>query len=665
LKLEGNMVAAGDIHNRQTSANFPPAFLGAIERAVMGRSGILRGDENRFRCPMPDHEDNDPDASWNVAKHTWYCYVCGVGGGATDLADRLGVQKPAREGVVSPVKDATMQPGLTIAIMPEAKRLPADWLRADHGLYDLANYNGRRAVAIPYRDRHGEIIATRYRIAMTGDRFRWKRGDSPDLYGMWQIEAIRQAGCVLLVEGETDSWTAWHHGLPALGVPGKAIWKPEWLPLLAGLDIYLWQEPEAEDFAARVGAAIPELRVIIAPDDYKDLSAAHIAGVNVPYLVDRLKEVAFPIADILDEQRRESKAMARLAAAAILDLPDPFPLIERGIRALGYGGDLGPAIITYLAATTRLLAVRPGTMLAHLLLIGPASAGKSYTVSVVLRLLPPSAYAVIDAGSPRVLIYDPEDYQHRALVFAEADSIPAGEDNPAASAIRNLLQDNRLHYKTTVKDPETGGFTTQTIEKPGPTVMLTTSTRSLGHQLSTRLFALDVPDDANQMRAALAAQGALEEDGSPEPDAALIAYQTYLQAAAPWDVVVPFARILGHLIGATHTANRVLRDFQRLLALVKAVTILRHPHRLRDAHGRLVADIADYATVRNLVGPIYAATVANGSQAVRDTVQAVAALRATVDEPSALDVANHLGVHKATATRRITKAIAEGWLVND
>jgi hypothetical protein len=58
----------------------------------------------------------------------------------------------------------------------------------------------------------------------------------------------------------------------------------------------------------------------------------------------------------------------------------------------------------------------------------------------VLSLLPPEAYHEIDAGSPRVLIYDETDMQHRLLLFAEADSLPASEDNPAASAVRNMLQ---------------------------------------------------------------------------------------------------------------------------------------------------------------------------------------------------------------------------------
>ena len=92
--------------------------------------------------------------------------------------------------------------------------------------------------------------------------------------------------------------------------------------------------------------------------------------------------------------------------------------------AQGYGGDLRPAELTYIACTGRVLAMRPGSMPAHLLLLGSASTGKSFTKNVALRLLPPEAYHEIDAGSPRVLIYDDASLEHRVIIFGEADSRP-------------------------------------------------------------------------------------------------------------------------------------------------------------------------------------------------------------------------------------------------
>ncbi len=95
----------------------------------------------------------------------------------------------------------------------------------------------------------------------------------------------------------------------------------------------------------------------------------------------------------------------------------------------------------------------------------------------------------------------------------------------------------------------------------------------------TRIFTLDIPDNKEQVRAALKAQGELEITGPSEVDPALIAFQTLLQVQAPWNVIVPFAVTLAIEIGKTASAPRILRDFQRVLSLVKSVAVIRHQHR--------------------------------------------------------------------------------------
>jgi hypothetical protein len=39
-------------------------------------------------------------------------------------------------------------------------------------------------------------------------------------YGLWRLPEAREAGYIILTEGETDTWTCWLHGFPALGIPG-------------------------------------------------------------------------------------------------------------------------------------------------------------------------------------------------------------------------------------------------------------------------------------------------------------------------------------------------------------------------------------------------------------------------------------------------------------
>jgi Domain of unknown function (DUF3854) len=395
----------------------------------------------------------------------------------------------------------------------------------------------------------------------------------------------------------------------------------------------------------------------IGLDDF--LAAGHTAA--------ELLALARPELAPLPADAKASVRLAELRRAAkpVLDAGDPLPKVKAAIKAFGYGGDVNPAMLIYLAVSSRLLAARDGAMPAHVALIGPPSTGKSFTAGCVLRLLPPEAYHRIDAGSPKVLIHDPASLKHRVVVFGESDSLPAGEDNPAASAVRNLLQDGRLHYSVVEQHRETGEFVVREIDKPGPSVLLTTAVRSLGSQLDSRLFRVEVPDTFDQVRAALTAQARVELHGASEPPEDLVAYQAVLQMAAPWDVAVPFAEILACEIKRSPIAARVLRDFARLLSLIKTVTVLRHPRRQTEG-GRLVAALDDYVCVHEFVADVYISSASGAGTAVRETVEAVAHL--LHDDPSrqatAVLVAEKLGIHKSNAGSRIRRALAGGWLIN-
>lgn len=553
--------------------------------------------------------------------------------------------------------------GLTLADLAAAKKLPEEFLAG------LGLVNDRNRVKIPYFGADGQPAATRYRVSMdTEPRFFWRRGSRVMLYGLERLAEAHKAGWLLLVEGESDCWTLWHHGLPALGIPGKDVWQPGWEKHLAGIpEVLAWQEPGADSFTERILRDMPHLRVIVAPDGLKDPSAAHLAGQDVPALLADLRRTARPAADLVRERQDAHLRELEAAAAPVLDAADPLTEVRAAMQAAGYAGDLRAPLLVYVAATGRVLHVPPGDLLAHLLLVGGPSCGKSWCVYQTRRLLPPEAVLVIDAGSPRALIYSSEPLAHRALVFSEADSLPAGEDNPAASAIRNLLQDNELAYDVTEKDPATGGYTTRRIRKPGPTVMITTSTRSLGSQLMTRVFAIDAPDDPEHLRQALAAQAQRETsmESTPEPPPALLAMQEVLQARAPWRVTVPFAPALAAKLSEGNPAPRLLRDFKKLLALVKAVTVLRHRRRTQDAAGRWLATLEDYATVRDLAGEVYASAAGSVPETVRKTVEAVAArLALGATEVSVTELAEELGVHKSAASRRANRAVRAGFLVN-
>jgi hypothetical protein len=142
--------------------------------------------------------------------------------------------------------------GCTLEAYAASKNLPLEFLTSnDVALEDGACYVkevGKEvpAVEIPYADRDGELLATRYRVAVGGDdKFRWEKGATTTLYGLHKLEEAEQAGYLLLAEGESDCHVAWYRGLPAVGVPGVDSWRDEWAPHLEGIPkIFVMVEPD-------------------------------------------------------------------------------------------------------------------------------------------------------------------------------------------------------------------------------------------------------------------------------------------------------------------------------------------------------------------------------------------------------------------------------------
>lgn len=149
-------------------------------------------------------------------------------------------------------KNVTIANGCTLEAYAASKNLPVEFLTSD----DVALEDGTcylkevgkevPAVEIPYADRNGELLATRYRIAVGGnDKFRWQKGSITTLYGLHRLEEAAKAGYVLLVEGESDTHVAWYRGLPAVGVPGVDNWKDAWAQHLAGIPkVFIMVEPD-------------------------------------------------------------------------------------------------------------------------------------------------------------------------------------------------------------------------------------------------------------------------------------------------------------------------------------------------------------------------------------------------------------------------------------
>jgi hypothetical protein len=128
--------------------------------------------------------------------------------------------------------------------------------------------------------------------------------------------------------------------------------------------------------------------------------------------------------------------------------------------------------------------------------------------------------------------------------------------------------------------------------------------------------------------------------------------------------VIPYAEQLAEMIDPA--AVRLRRDFGAILSLIRAHAILHQAKRRRDDDGRLIAGIEDYGVVHELVADLVGEGVeASVPDGVRRVVRAVEQLTAEEDAfPTAVAVARHLGLDKATTWRWIQVALARNHLKN-
>jgi putative DNA primase/helicase len=144
----------------------------------------------------------------------------------------------------------------SVEILAETKKLEANFLLS-LGVADLP----KGGVAIPYYGADGEELFTRMRGVPGKPRFLQPKGQALRPYGLWRDDA-RRLGVAYFAEGESDAWSLWASGLPALGVPGaqgaKAIDKEDVGDLS---DIFLLPDNDAagEKFVEGVSKRLAEI----------------------------------------------------------------------------------------------------------------------------------------------------------------------------------------------------------------------------------------------------------------------------------------------------------------------------------------------------------------------------------------------------------------------
>ncbi|MDL2205390.1 DUF927 domain-containing protein [Eubacteriales bacterium OttesenSCG-928-N13] len=213
-------------------------------RKYVGQMNPSGQDKLSGCCPFGTHQDKHPSFWITTTNGMFKCEACGEAGNATTFLSKMerittgeAYKRLCELAGVDQERPARKTPSYTVKEYALEKRLPQHFLQT----LGVRAGAGNRYVEIPYKDEHGRVTAIRKRMPPGAkQRFLWNKGAKPTLYGLWRLQEARDAGHVVLVEGESDAQTLWFLGIPALGMPGASTFSAVYAKQLMGIGtIYL------------------------------------------------------------------------------------------------------------------------------------------------------------------------------------------------------------------------------------------------------------------------------------------------------------------------------------------------------------------------------------------------------------------------------------------
>lgn len=182
-------------------------------QAVLERLSNVKPYGRGFTAICPGHDDRENSLSVAEGEDGRILLKCFAGCSVEVIVQGIGLT--LRD--LFPQDGQPRRRAITVADLARDKRLPEQFLRS-LGLRDRED-----GVIIPYRLFDGRLAPRqRLRTSMkANDGSLWLFGKGkPVPYGLDRVEEARRGGFIVFVEGESDCWTLWYHGLPALGIPG-------------------------------------------------------------------------------------------------------------------------------------------------------------------------------------------------------------------------------------------------------------------------------------------------------------------------------------------------------------------------------------------------------------------------------------------------------------
>ncbi|KWT75953.1 hypothetical protein [Candidatus Magnetominusculus xianensis] len=227
--------------------------------------------------------------------------------------------------------------------------------------------------------------------------------------------------------------------------------------------------------------------------------------------------------------------------------------------------------------------------------------------------------------SENYFLYRDASLAHKVVLFYEMSGTAS-----TAYTLRSAFSEGVLRLGTVTKNNQ-GSMETKEVEKPcdGMVMLSTYAAGEVDKELNTRVLRIELTHDEQLGRRILRHKGkmaqapaqnsstpnepfyALEtgiaggsmENGSSAQSAQgvdenLLIWQIADYLIEPATVIVPFADGIADLFPINQ--ERLMRDFDKVISLIKASALLHQYQRERDEMGRIIATEDDYALVYRL-----------------------------------------------------------------
>jgi len=276
-------------------------------------------------------------------------------------------------------------------------------------------------------------------------------------------------------------------------------------------------------------------------------------------------------------------------------------LLRRKIDAVNMIGVVGErrniGIVLSIIASRLILCEDEPEQLAGIN-VGHHGSGKSFVVDKSRALYPADQFFVLSNATAKSFYNLRLDLKNKVLVIDEAQALK--REGELAMIIRLLISGGRASYQRTVR--KAGETLYEKVEVEGPIAFLsTTNTPILEAQLGDRLIKIQPDTTAAQTKRIMQAKAARAKgEHHRHPEQVKKFWQDFNGSQQPCSVVIPYAPEIEVILSEGQFALSARRAFPRFLSVIKAITILYQYQRNKDEHGRLIADIADYAMAYQL-----------------------------------------------------------------